>query len=186
MAVQAQYPSIVLHICEGNNPPGNDYPLQPGEFLDPTNSLFNQAAGNVGTNNLRKRGREFENPPPMSIQLQSETQGKRIDFTQFNTTQTTDLKVVSTGLRLASGEQNQLQQPPHRHQAVSRKSAPSSIFTQDVAHQFKQQLSEFDSFLQTQGEELRRALARKNSEALPSAAGGGGGIGGAKAERERD
>ncbi|CAA3023025.1 E3 ubiquitin- ligase BOI-like [Olea europaea subsp. europaea] len=85
----------------------------------------------------------------MSIQLQSEAR-------RFNTAQTGDLKVVSTGLLLASGEQ----QPPHLH-SWKRQSAPSSILTQDVAHQFKQQISEFDCFLRTQGEELKGALAAK-------------------------
>ncbi|MCE0482147.1 hypothetical protein HAX54_040594 [Datura stramonium] len=184
MAVQAQYPSNVLflnrNVQEGKSPLGNDYSLQPqpgggggGSFLDQTQMLFNPGAGA----NSRKRGRELTSTtaainPLMS--MQSQPQPQLIDLTQLHTSpplQQQPPNVVSTGLRLAFGDQQQhhqlqqQQQQHHHHHSLSPQSSQSSAFysilTEDLATHIKQQRDEIDHLLQVQGEQLRRTLAEK-------------------------
>uniref|UniRef100_A0A5B7A3B7 Putative BOI-related E3 ubiquitin-protein ligase 1-like n=1 Tax=Davidia involucrata TaxID=16924 RepID=A0A5B7A3B7_DAVIN len=172
MAVQAQYPSNVLFlnrsVPEGKNPlGGNDYSLQPqpggGGFFDQSNMLFNNG---VGTN-PRKRGRELTATTtainPFSMQNQPP---QLIDLTQLHTSQP---NVVSTGLRLAFGDQQQQQlqqqlQQRQRQQSLSPQSSSSvllSLLSEDLATQIRQQREEIEHFLQAQGEQLRRTLAEK-------------------------
>lgn len=177
MAVQAQYPSNVLflnrNVQEGKTPLGNDYSLQSqpggagggGSFLDQTQMLFNPGAGA----NSRKRGRELTSTtaamnPLMSIQ--SQPQPQLIDLTQLHTSppsQQHQPNIVSTGLRLAFGDQHQLQQ--HHHHSLSPQSSQSSAFysilTEDLATHIKQQRDEIDHLLLIQGEQLKRTLAEK-------------------------
>lgn len=190
MAVQAQYPSNVLflnrNVQEGKTPLGNDYSLQSqpggggggGSFLDQTQMLFNPGAGA----NSRKRGRELTSTtaamnPLMS--MQSQPQPQLIDLTQLHTSppsQQQPPNLVSTGLRLAFGDQHQhqhqqqhqlqqQQQQHHHHHSLSPQSSQSSAFysilTEDLATHIKQQRDEIDHLLLIQGEQLRRTLAEK-------------------------
>ncbi|XP_016443981.1 BOI-related E3 ubiquitin-protein ligase 1-like [Nicotiana tabacum] len=184
MAVQAQYPSNVLflnrNVQEGKGQLGNDYSLQHqpggsggGSFLDQTQMLFNPGVGG----NTRKRGRELTSTtaamnPLMS--MQSQPQPQLIDLTQLHTSPPSQQtpNVVSTGLRLAFGDQQQQQQQQHQlqhqhhhHHSLSPQSSQSSAFysilTEDLATHIKQQRDEIDHFLQIQGEQLRRTLAEK-------------------------
>ncbi|XP_055821152.1 BOI-related E3 ubiquitin-protein ligase 1-like [Solanum dulcamara] len=183
MAIQAQYPSNVLflnrNVQEGKPPLGNDYSLQSqpggggggGSFLDQTQMLFNPGAGA----NSRKRGRELTTTtgamnPLMS--MQSQPQPQLIDLTQLHTSppsQQQPPNLVSTGLRLAFGDQHQhqLQQQHHHHHHLSlspqssQSSAFYSILTEDLATHIKQQRDEIDHHLLIQGEQLRRTLAEK-------------------------
>ncbi|XP_016571096.2 BOI-related E3 ubiquitin-protein ligase 1 isoform X1 [Capsicum annuum] len=189
MAVQAQYPSNVLflnrNVQEGKGPLGNDYSLQPrpggagggggGSFLDQTQMLFNPGAGS----NSRKRGRELTSTTaPMNplMTMQSQPQPQLIDLTQLHTSaplQQQPPNVVSTGLRLAFGDQQQQQQQHqlqqqqhhHHHNSLSPQSSQSSAFysilTEDLATHIKQQRDEIDHLLLIQGEQLRRTLAEK-------------------------
>ncbi|KAJ8556504.1 hypothetical protein K7X08_032256 [Anisodus acutangulus] len=183
MAVQAQYPSNVLflnrNVQEGKNQLGNDYSLQPqpggsngggGSFLDQTQMLFNPGGGG----NTRKRGRDLTSTtttamnPLMSMQSQ-QPQPQLIDLTQLHTSPQPN--GVSTGLRLAFGDQQQQhqlqqkQQHHHNHHSLSPQSSQSSAFysilTDDLATHIKQQRDEIDHLLQIQGEQLRRTLAEK-------------------------
>uniref|UniRef100_A0A5B7A5C1 Putative BOI-related E3 ubiquitin-protein ligase 1-like n=1 Tax=Davidia involucrata TaxID=16924 RepID=A0A5B7A5C1_DAVIN len=170
MAVQAQYPSNVLllnrSVQEAKNTLGNDYSLQPqpggggGGFLDQSHILFNNG---VGTN-PRKRGRELTATTgainPFSMQPQPP---QLIDLSQLHTSQP---NVVSTGLRLAFGDQQQqqLQQHQHHQQTFSPQSSSSvllSLLSDDLATNIRQQRDEIEHFLQAQGEQLRRTLAEK-------------------------
>lgn len=182
MAVQAQYPSNVLflnrNVQEGKSPLGNDYSLQPqtagggaggGSFLDQTQMLFHPGAGA----NSRKRGRELTSTTAAMNQLismQSQPQPQLIDLTQLHNTsppsQQQPPNVVSTGLRLAFGDQQQQQhQLHHHHHSLSPQSSQSSAFysilTEDLAAHIKQQRDEIDHLLLIQGEQLRRTLAEK-------------------------
>ncbi|KAL3330998.1 hypothetical protein AABB24_034679 [Solanum stoloniferum] len=169
MAVQAQYPSNVLflnrNVQEGKTPLGNDYSLQSqpgggggGSFLDQTQMLFNPGAGA----NSRKRGRELTSTtaamnPLMS--MQSQPQPQLIDLTQLHTSppsQQQPPNLVSTGLRLAFGDQHQhqhqlQQQQHHHHHSLSPQSSQSSAFysilTEDLATHIKQQRDEIDHLL---------------------------------------
>lgn len=80
--------------------------------------------------------------------------------------------VVSTGLRLSFGDQQQkLQQHQNQNQNQSYRQqqqqqqnlvSNSSVFaSDDLVTQIKRQRDELDHFLQAQGEELRRTLAEK-------------------------
>lgn len=166
-------------------PLGNDYSLQSqpgggaGSFLDQTQMLFNPGVGA----NSRKRGRELTSTtaamnPLMS--MQSQPQPQLIDLTQLHTSPTSQQQphnLVSTGLRLAFGDQHQhqhqqhqlqqqqQQQQHHHHHSLSPQSSQSSAFysilTEDLATHIKQQRDEIDHLLLIQGEQLRRTLAEK-------------------------
>ncbi|XP_060207497.1 probable BOI-related E3 ubiquitin-protein ligase 2 [Lycium barbarum] len=181
MAVQAQYPSNVLflnrNVQEGKSPLGNDYSLQHqpgggggggGSFLDQTQMLFNPGVGE----NTRKRGRELTSTTTAAMNyplmpMQSQPQPQLIDLTQLHTSppsQQQPPNVVSTGLRLAFGDQQQ-QQQQHHHHSLSPQSSQSSAFysilTDDLATHIKHQRDEIDHLLLIQGEQLRRTLAEK-------------------------
>ncbi|GFZ16563.1 SBP (S-ribonuclease binding protein) family protein [Actinidia rufa] len=169
MAVQAHYPSNILllnrNAQEGKNKLGNAYSVQPqpsgGGFLDQSHMIFTNG---VGTN-PRKRGREISattsptNNNPFSIQLQSP---QIIDLTQLHTQQS---NVVSTGLRLAFGEQQQQLQSQQQQQQQRTLSPQSSVLfsllSDDLATQIRQQREEMEQFMQAQGEHMRRTIAEK-------------------------
>ncbi|KAK3225059.1 hypothetical protein Dsin_004921 [Dipteronia sinensis] len=193
MAVQAQYPSNVL-LLNRTGQEGHDY-LQPqpgglgggGGFLDQSYMLFNNGGSihntNINNNNPRKRGREVTAPNttttstttpinPFSMQNQNQTP-QLISLSQLhNHQQHPNVNVVSTGLRLSFGDQQQLQQTHHHHQQHQQQQqqqqniicqSPSflSLISEDFATQIKHQRDELDQFLHAQGEQLRRTLAEK-------------------------
>ncbi|XP_075642748.1 uncharacterized protein LOC142614090 [Castanea sativa] len=181
MAVQAQYPSNVL-LLNRNGQEGHDYSLQPqpGGFLDQSHMLFNNGVG-TNCNNPRKRGREVaatigvssSTPINPIFSLQSQPP-QLIDLSQLHNN-THHPNVVSTGLRLSFGDQqqqqlqhqqqqqqqHQQQQQQHQQQHVCHSSPFQSVITDDYATQIKQQRDELEQFLQAQGEQLRRTLAEK-------------------------
>lgn len=176
MAVQAQYPSNVhlfnRAVQERKNPLGNDdYSLQPQpgglSILDHTQILFNPGAG---VNRSCKRRREVSTTigttAAMNPLISTQSQPQLIDLTQLHTNPQQS-NVVSTGLRLASGEQlHQLQQQYHKQQhslspQSSQSSAFYSILTEDMSTIMKQHRDEIDQFLHVQREQLRRTLEDK-------------------------
>ncbi|KAL0552995.1 hypothetical protein IC582_006876 [Cucumis melo] len=169
MAVQAQYPSNVL-LLNRNGQEGHDYSLQPqpGGFLDQTHMMFNN---NIGSNS-RKRGREISTATttvatPINLSpLQHQPHPPLlVDLAKLHNHQN---NVVSTGLRLSSGDhqqnqqQQQQQQHNHNHNLVRQSSSAFlPLLTEDFASNFKRQQEEIDQFLQAQEEQLRRTLAEK-------------------------
>ncbi|XP_061343958.1 BOI-related E3 ubiquitin-protein ligase 1-like isoform X1 [Gastrolobium bilobum] len=190
MAVQAQYPSNVLLLNSKRGQEGHDYSLQsqPGGLGDhQSHMLFNNEA-----TNSRKRGREatvgmgvVHTSQNVMNQFSLQSQSPQlIDLTQLHNHQQ---NVVSTGLRLSFGDQQQQQQQQlqrlqllqqqqrqqQEQQRGSQSSAFLSVLSQGLASQIKQQRDEIDLFIQAQGEQLRRALAEKRQRhyrALLSAA----------------
>ncbi|KAK7307748.1 hypothetical protein VNO77_41080 [Canavalia gladiata] len=162
MAVQAQYPSNVLFLNSKNGQEAHDFSLQsqPGQVVDQSHMLFNNAGSNS-----RKRGREATGIAPdvmNSFSLQSQSP-QLIDLTQLHNQQQ---NVVSTGLRLSFGDQQQRlqlhnQQQQQQQQQGFHSSPFLSLFSEGLASQIKQQRDEIDQFLQAQGEQLRRALVEK-------------------------
>ncbi|XP_059299206.1 BOI-related E3 ubiquitin-protein ligase 1-like [Lycium ferocissimum] len=184
MAVQAQYPSNVhlfnRTVQERKNPLVNDdYSLQPqpggGSILDHTQMLFNPG---VGSNHSCKRKREISTTTGTTVAMNPlmsmQSQPQLIDLTQLHTHQP---NVVSTGLRLASGEQLQQQQQHQLQQQYqkqlqqqqqhslspqsSQSSAFYSIITEDMSIIIKQQRDEIEQFLHVQREQLRQTLEEK-------------------------
>ncbi|XP_022736116.1 E3 ubiquitin-protein ligase BOI-like isoform X2 [Durio zibethinus] len=178
MAVQAQYPSNVLLLNSGQE--GHEFSLQQqagGVFLDQSQMFFNNGSNytnnNNNNNNPRKRGKEVAaeaaiTAPINSFSLQTQPP-QLIDLSQLH-----QPNVVSTGLRLSFGDQQQnlpqnqnqsYQHQQHHHlqqqNLVSNSSAFLSIVSDDLGTQIKRQREELDQFLQAQGEELRRTLAEK-------------------------
>lgn len=189
MAVQAQYPSNVLllnrSVTEGKNHQlGNDYSLQPQpggggttRFLDQSHLLFNNIGVGSSTN-PRKRGREVNSTAttattttkvPINQFMSSMQQSQLIDLTQLHSQPPPN--VVSTGLRLAFNDQQQQhlqqqhhhhhQQQTHQHSLSPQSSVVLSLLSEDISSQIKHQRDEIEHFIQSQGEELRRALAEK-------------------------
>ncbi|XWS62077.1 hypothetical protein CRYUN_Cryun07bG0180100 [Craigia yunnanensis] len=176
MAVQAQYPSNVL-LLNRSGQEGHDFSLQQqagGVVLDQSHMFFNNGSNNNNINNTnnnpRKRGREVAGAaitaPINSFSLQMQPP-QLIDLSQLH-----QPNVVSTGLRLSFGDQqqnlqqnqNQSFQQQHHPQQQNLVSNPSdflSIVSDDLANQIKRQREELDHFLKAQGEELRRTLAEK-------------------------
>ncbi|OVA12722.1 zinc finger protein [Macleaya cordata] len=176
MAVQAQYPSNVLLLNRNGqdrkNTLGNDYslPQQSGGYLDQSNMFFNN--NGVGSN-PRKRGREAVNggAPINLFSLQTQLPPPTlVNLAQLHNQQP---NIVSTGLQLAFGDQQQqqLQQQNHHHQQQQQQqqglvlnfpsSTLSTLLSDDLSAQMKQQRDEIDQFLQAQGEQLRRTLAER-------------------------
>ncbi|CBI33972.3 unnamed protein product, partial [Vitis vinifera] len=166
MAVQAQYPSNVLLLNRGVQDGKIDCSLQPqpGGFLDQSHMLFNNGV----VANSRKRGREvFGNtntggvvaPTVNSFPLQPQP-SQLIDLSVLHNHQP---NVVSTGLRLAFGEQHlqHPQQQQQQQQNQQQQSAVLSLLSEDFTAQIKHQRDEIDQFLRAQGEQLRRTLAEK-------------------------
>ncbi|XP_022718220.1 E3 ubiquitin-protein ligase BOI-like [Durio zibethinus] len=168
MAVQAQYPSNVLLLNRGGQEE-HEFSLQQqagGVFVDQSHMFFNN-------NNPRKRGREVAGAaittPINSFSLQTQPP-QLIDLSQLH-----QPNVVSTGLRLSFGDQQQnLQQNqnqsyqqqqhhPQQQNLGSNSSAFLAIVSDDLASQIKRQREELDHFLRAQGEELRRTLAEKRN-----------------------
>ncbi|XP_043696887.1 BOI-related E3 ubiquitin-protein ligase 1-like [Telopea speciosissima] len=169
MAVQAQYPSNVLLLNRNGqdqkNLLGSDYTLQPqlGGFLDQSHMFFNNGVGV----NPRKRGRETVASaatataaaaavaaPINLFTLQSQPQPTLVNLAQLQNQQP---NVVSTGLRLSFGEQQQQQSFFNS----SYNSTLTSFISEELAPQIKEQRDEIEQFLQTQGEQLRRTLAER-------------------------
>uniref|UniRef100_A0A803PN31 Uncharacterized protein n=1 Tax=Cannabis sativa TaxID=3483 RepID=A0A803PN31_CANSA len=175
MAVQAQYPSNIL-LLNRNGQEGHDYSLQQhqdGLFLDQTSMIFNNVgASNTSNNNNinpRKRGREASVATPINhFSLQPP---QLIDLSQLHNQ--SQPNVVSTGLRLSFGEQQQQHnQNNHNHQnhyhhhqqqsqqlqqlnqssssSASASASLLSVMAEDFASQIKQQRDEIDQFLQAQ------------------------------------
>lgn len=106
----------------------------------------------VGSN-PRKRGRESPNTiinHPFSIQLNPP---QFMDLTHLQTPQP---NAVSTGLRLAFGEQSQqrkhqqLQQQQQQQNLSPQSSVLWSLLSEDLATQIRQQREEIEQFLQAQ------------------------------------
>lgn len=172
MAVQAQYPSNVL-LLNRSGQEAHDYSLQPqtgGVFLDQSHMLFN----NGGVGNPRKRAREIASnatiTTPNLYSIQTQPPPQLIDLSQLHNQQR-HANVVSTGLHLSFGDQQQHLQQSHHHyqqqnqqqqqQNISHSSAFLSLLSEDFASQIKRQRDELDQFLQVQGEQLRHTIAEK-------------------------
>ncbi|XP_022923526.1 BOI-related E3 ubiquitin-protein ligase 1-like isoform X2 [Cucurbita moschata] len=118
-----------------------------------------ESGGNY-LSNLRKRGRDVSVSAPIINPLCFQPQ--IIDLSQLHNHHHPS-NVVSTGLRLSSGDQGL---NPHHHTPPQNDdnlvSLSSSVFiSDDFSSQIKGQRDEIDQFLQAQEEELRRALAEK-------------------------
>ncbi|PSS09670.1 BOI-related E3 ubiquitin-protein like [Actinidia chinensis var. chinensis] len=84
-----------------------------------------------------------------------------MDITQLHTQQS---NVVSTGLRLAFGEQQeqlQSQQQQQQRTLYPQSSVLFSLLSDDLSTQIRQQREEMEQFIQAQGEQLRRTIAEK-------------------------
>ncbi|KAI4303294.1 hypothetical protein MLD38_038943 [Melastoma candidum] len=183
MAVQAPYPPSNPLLLDRNMQEANDFSLHPqrpgGLFLDQSSSPHLLFSAGASATSQRKRAREMpaasnvnfncsSNNNPMvpfkaaavaanSLQLQSQAP------------QLVDLRhpsnVVSTGLRLSFGEQQQqqlLQQKGYVYNPTPSSFVP--LLSVDVAAEIKQQREEMDQFLHAQGEHLRRTLAEKSQQ----------------------
>lgn len=113
------------------------------------------------TSQQRKRGRETSaattediTPPitPFSLQQQQSQPPQLIDLSQLhNHLHLQNPNVVSTGLRLSFGDQQQPQQfQQHHNQQHHHSSALFSALTEDFATHIKHQRDELDQFLQAQ------------------------------------
>ncbi|KAJ6714890.1 BOI-RELATED E3 UBIQUITIN-PROTEIN LIGASE 1-LIKE [Salix viminalis] len=176
MAVQAQYPSNAL-LLNRNGQDGHDYSLQPqpGGYLDQSHMLLD----NGGGNHPRKRGRAAPTATTKTTAINKLCMHPQTQPQPLSTTQLIDLSqlhnhrvyhpqpnpnVVSTGLRLSFGDQQQQQNHQYQQQNFGTSTCQSSAFlssSEDFSTQIKRQRDEIDQFLQAQGEQLRRALAEK-------------------------
>ncbi|XP_074309210.1 BOI-related E3 ubiquitin-protein ligase 1-like [Silene latifolia] len=157
MAVQAQYPSNVLLLNRNVQESKNG---GIGGFLEESHTFFNN--NGVGVN-PRKRSREdattktlnnsLNLPPKNQQQNNNNNNNQLINLSQLQN-QNQQQKVVSTGLKLSFGEQKQ-QQIQHQHPPLI------SLFSEELAFQFKQHNDELNYFLHAQGEQLKRTLAEK-------------------------
>ncbi|KAG5228774.1 hypothetical protein OIU76_018190 [Salix suchowensis] len=176
MAVQAQYPSNAL-LLNRNGQDGHDYSLQPqpGGYLDQSHMLLD----NGGGNHPRKRGRAAPTATTKTTEINKLCMQPQTQPQPLSTTQLIDLSqlhnhrgyhpqpnpnVVSTGLRLSFGDQQQQQNHQYQQQNFGTSTCQSSAFlssSEDFSTQIKRQRDEIDQFLQAQGEQLRRSLAEK-------------------------
>ncbi|KAA3469170.1 BOI-related E3 ubiquitin-protein ligase 1-like [Gossypium australe] len=174
MAVQAQYPSNVLFLNRGGQEE-HEFSLNQqagGVILNQPHMLFNNGTNN--NINPRKRARGVTagaaiTTPMNSYSLQMQPP-QLIELSQLH-----QLNVVSTGLRLSfGGDQQQYQnqnlqnQQHHQHQQRQQNLVPSStlflsVVSDELATQIKRQREELDQFLQAQGKELRRTLVEKRN-----------------------
>lgn len=152
MAVQAQYPANVLLLDRAETERNNrDMDCPPPSLLDQSPVFFPSNEGNA---NSRKRRRELGtasigvpmvfSAPPSGLQPPPAI----IGLSQISS-QAAPPTLVSTGLRLALDEQNQIQQPD---------SIISAFVSDELAAQINQQKDEMEQFLLAQREQLRRAL----------------------------
>ncbi|KAE8724141.1 hypothetical protein F3Y22_tig00010865pilonHSYRG00023 [Hibiscus syriacus] len=155
MAVQAQYPSniLLLNRCGQEE---HEFPLQQqtggGNFIDQPHMFFNNNISN--NDNPRKSGREVAITMPIySFSLQTQP-SQLIDLSQLH-----QPNVVSTGLRLSSGDQQQNLQQTQNHCYPQQQQL--SLLFDDLGTQIQCQREELDQFLQAQGEELRRGLVER-------------------------
>lgn len=146
MAVQAQYPSSNVFFYNGSLQDGNNNECS---LVDQLQDPIRLVPTDVGMNS-RKRVRENEiktiaamNSPLISMESKQKLQLQPQQ--QPN--------VVSTGLRLAFGDQQ-----PHRIQQFSQSSLMFSTLEEELKAQTQQQSDEIDRFLMAQGEILRRTL----------------------------
>ncbi|CAH9086647.1 unnamed protein product [Cuscuta europaea] len=150
MAVQAQYSSYPLFLTRGAQDGGKNPVMNTGAgggiYLDQTEMLVNYGVVDANT---RKRGREH-------------SLAAVIDLTELPSSPPPPPNVVSTGLRLAFGEQQQLQ---HRQHSICAPSSHSPVFysalAEDLGNVIKQQRDEIELYLRAQGEQLRRTLEEK-------------------------
>ncbi|GMH09268.1 hypothetical protein Nepgr_011109 [Nepenthes gracilis] len=169
---------------EGKNVLGIDYSLQTppvpsaaGGLTDQPHMLFN--VNGVVANNPRKRGREVTtaaatatatarttttamataaanmNPFNFNLSLQNHPRPQLMELAQHQNHHRPN--VVSTGLKLSFGDQQQQQ----HHNVHPQSSVLLTLISKDSANQIKQQSEELNQFLQAQGEQLRRTLAEK-------------------------
>ncbi|CAK8562637.1 unnamed protein product [Lathyrus sativus] len=140
--------------------------------------LCNNNNNNTSTNNSsRKRGREPTGTSPNDLinhfSLQSQP-SQIIHLSQLHHQQQQQQQnVVSTGLRLSFDDhqqqqrlqlqlhQFQSQQQQQQQQQGCHSSTFSSLLSQGLVSQIKQQRHELDQFIQAQGETLRRTLTEK-------------------------
>ncbi|MED6195069.1 hypothetical protein PIB30_034500 [Stylosanthes scabra] len=149
MAVQAQYPSNVLLLNTNTNNNNNN---NNNDLHDYSSSQPHQPPPSIG----RKRPREHQNPNAINEILAYQSQPHQLIHQTHLHNQN---NVVSTGLRLSFSSHQQ--QTLQLQQTSSLNSSSSSILSQQLASQIKQQRHEIDQFLQAQGEQLRRSLADK-------------------------
>ncbi|KAK4742034.1 hypothetical protein SAY87_000035 [Trapa incisa] len=167
MAVQAQYPSNVLHFNR-NGQEGQDCSLQGhpgGMFLDHSHAMLNNGEA---TTSQRKRVREIcggstENNiagPSPSLNVHCfPTQPKQppqlIEPSHLHN------KSVSTGLRLSFADQKNHHQHLQHQRVVDNSSGMMYMFEEDLAAHVKQQREEIDQFIRAQEEQLRHTIAQK-------------------------
>ncbi|CAH9079994.1 unnamed protein product [Cuscuta epithymum] len=144
MAVQAQYSSYPLFLTRGAQNGGRNPVINTGAgagggaYLDQTEILVNYGVVDA---NSRKRGRDYSFPAV-------------VDLTELPTSPPPPPNVVSTGLRLAFGEQQQLQHRQHSPVFFS-------ALAEDLGNLIKQQRDEIELYLRAQGGQLRRTLEEK-------------------------
>ncbi|XP_010541178.1 PREDICTED: uncharacterized protein LOC104814702 [Tarenaya hassleriana] len=171
MAVQAQHPSNGL-FPNRNGQEGHGFSLQPqqGEFLDQTHMLLNNGGSNPG-----KRGVESTAPQVNSYHFSQSPQviGLSLLHSQHYhrpPAPASAPNIVSTGLRLSSGEdqpQNfngrlrQQYRCENQNLVSSSSSGVLSVLYEDFDAQISRQREEIDEFLHAQAEGLRRTLANK-------------------------
>lgn len=174
MAVQAQYRSNVLLLNGSELEAKEMEPL----FLDQSLVFF----ANGANGNPRKRGREVTSVPMASMPQQSQPvnlfslQPLPVSaplppptLVSLAELRTLPRPLVSTGLRLAFGDQNQHQSQNQSNPLLCSSSpASSSLFSsllfEDLAAQINQQKDEIEQFLHAQGEQLQRTLAEKRQK----------------------
>ncbi|WVZ23919.1 hypothetical protein V8G54_002463 [Vigna mungo] len=191
MAVQAQYPSNLLFLNRNNGQELLQYSLQQqhqqqGSLLNQPHMLYSSddnnnndnGSNNVNdNNNSRKRAREdatvANNTTPSNLINPFSLQSQPPQLIHLSQLHNHQQNVVSTGLRLSFDDQQQQQQKRlhlhHNHSQqlllhASHSSAFSSLLSQALASQIKQQRDEIDQFLLAQGEQLRRTLAEKRQK----------------------
>lgn len=114
---------------------------------------------------LQPQQQQQQQPPaPPTLNANATTTTTLIDLSLLHTQQPPPGTFVSTGLRLSfedshhSQHPNQQQQQHQQHQAQGS-SFLSSLLTEELAAQVKQQRDEINGYLQSQAEQLRRTLA---------------------------
>ncbi|MBA0678957.1 hypothetical protein Goari_020272, partial [Gossypium aridum] len=161
MAVQAaQYPSNVFLLSRN----GQDGQQGGGVFVDQSHMFFNNGSNGTNNNtnininnniNQRKRGRELVTgtaaitTPMNSFTLQTPPP-QMIDLSLLHHHHQPNV-VVSTGLRLSSGDLQQSQNHGYLQQQQQQpSSAFLSIISENLGIQIKRQREELDQFLQAQ------------------------------------
>uniref|UniRef100_A0A1D1YMD1 Baculoviral IAP repeat-containing protein 4 n=1 Tax=Anthurium amnicola TaxID=1678845 RepID=A0A1D1YMD1_9ARAE len=160
---------------------------QAAGFLEQSALLFPTQPSNGGSPNTnRKRGREEAAPTgaaalrnypinllslqqqqslPATAALNTNTSATLpttlIDLSLLHNQQPPPVTIVSTGLRLSFEDNHRPQQPSQQQQqqqVAQGGSFLSSLITEELTAQVKQQKDEMNSFLQSQAEQLRRTV----------------------------